>query len=248
MTTPSPPAAPGAEYLAVAARVADLRRRIEAACARAGRDVGEVTLIGAGKRQPLERLRAAAAAGVAVFGENVVQEAAEKVPRLPAGLDWHFIGTLQSNKARAAVELFSAVHSIDRLKIAHALERHAREADRRLLGFLQVHLGGEPGKHGFPEEPEAFAAAVRPLAELERIEVVGLMAIPPFEEEPERQRAWFRALRALRDRLAADPAWRRFRGWLSMGMSDDFEIAVEEGATHVRVGTALFGPREEARA
>lgn len=237
MTTPSLPVA------TVAERLADLRRRLAAACGRAGRDPGEVTLIGASKRQPLERLRAAAAAGLEVFGENIVQEAAEKIPRLPPGIDWHFIGTLQSNKAKAAVELFSTVHSIDRLKIARALERQARDQDRRLSGFLQVHLGSEPSKHGFPEEPEAFVAAVRPLAELERVEVVGLMAIPPFEEDPERQRGWFRRLRGLRDRLAAEPAWRGFRGWLSMGMSDDFEIAVEEGATHVRVGTSLFGPR-----
>lgn len=242
MTTPDPSAAAAVEGR-VAERVAEVRRRIAAACARAGRAAGEVTLIGASKRQPLERLRAAAAAGVKVFGENIVQEAAEKIPRLPAGLEWHFIGTLQSNKAKAAVELFSTIHSIDRVKIAQALDRQAREQDRRLSGFVQVHLGGEPTKHGFPEEPEAFAAAVRPLADLERVEVVGLMTIPPFEQEPERQRVWFRRLRALRDRLAAEPAWQGFRGWLSMGMSDDFEVAVEEGATHVRVGTSLFGPR-----
>lgn len=228
---------------AVADRLADVRERIASACERSGRDPREVTLIGASKRQPIERLRAAAEAGLETFGENQVQEAAVKIPVLPVHLDWHFIGTLQSNKVKSAVRLFSTVHSLDRAKIARALEREARRQDRRLKGFIQVHLGEEPTKHGFPEDGDALVRAVRPLADLERVEVVGLMAIPPCEEEREAQRAWFRKLRELRNRLAGRPEWRDFPGFLSMGMSDDFEAAIEEGATHVRVGSSLFGPR-----
>lgn len=229
----------------VAQRLAEVRRRIRDAGERAGRDSSAVTLVGAAKRQPIERLRAAAAAGLRVFGENQVQEAAATIPVLPVDLDWHFIGTLQSNKAKAAARLFSTVHSLDRVKIARALDREAGKLGRRLKGFIQIHLGDEPSKHGFPDEGAELAAAVRPLAELEHVEIVGLMAIPPWEDEPERQRAWFRKLRGLGEALAGRPEWQRFPGLLSMGMSQDFEIAVEEGATHVRLGTSLFGPRPD---
>ncbi len=223
-------------------RLADVRRRIEAACARAGRDAGGVTLIGASKRQPIERLEAAIAAGLRVFGESRIQEATGKIPQLPVGLDWHFIGTLQSNKAKLAARFFDTVHSLDRLKIARALDHAAEQQGRRLRGFIQVHLGSEPTKHGFPEQ--GLAEAARPLAALQHLEIVGLMAIPPREEDLRRQRAWFRRMRELRDLLAAQPEWQGFPGLLSMGMSQDFELAIEEGATHIRVGTTLFGPRE----
>lgn len=228
---------------AVAERLEAIQARIHSACRRAGRDPGEVVLVGASKRQPLERLRAAARAGLHVFGENQVQEAEVKIPELPVDLDWHFIGTLQSNKARSAARLFSTVHSIDRLKIARALDREAGQQDRRLKGFVQVHLGTEPTKHGFPEDAGELVESLRPLAQLRHLDVVGLMTIPPREEDPERQRGWFRRLRELRDRLAGEPEWRGFPGWLSMGMSRDFELAIEEGATHVRVGSSIFGPR-----
>ena len=225
-----------------ARRLEDVRRRIREACARAGRDAGEVTLIGASKRQPIERLEAAVAAGLRVFGESRIQEATVKIPQLPVGLDWHFIGTLQSNKAKVAARFFDTVHSLDRLKIARALDRAAGQQGRRLAGFIQVHLGSEPTKHGFPEE--GLAEAVKPLADLEHVEVVGLMAIPPWEDDVERCRGWFRRMRELRDELAGREEWRGFPGLLSMGMSGDFELAIEEGATHVRVGTSLFGPRD----
>ncbi len=226
----------------VGARLAELEGRIRAAGERCGRDPADVVLVGIGKRQPLERLRAAAAAGLRIFGENRVQEAVEKSAELPVGIEWHLVGPLQSNKVKPAVRLFDAVHSLDRPKIARLLDREAQRQDRRLQGFIQVHIGAEPSKHGFAVD--GLAEAVRPLAELEHLEIVGLMAIPPYEEDPERARGWFRELRELRDELAARPEWSGFRGWLSMGMSHDFEIAVEEGATHVRVGTALFGPRD----
>lgn len=224
----------------VADRLAAIRERIGAACRRAGREPGEVTLIGAAKLQPLDRIRAARDAGLRVVGENRVQEAESKRAEIE-GLEWHLIGPLQSNKARKAVELFTAVHSIDRPKIGRALDREAAKRDLRLTGFVEVNVGHEESKHGF--DPEGLAERVRPLAELERVEIVGLMAIPPWETEPAAARRWFRRLRELRDELCSRAEWAGCQGWLSMGMSGDFEIAVEEGATHVRIGTALFGER-----
>ncbi len=226
----------------VAERLAEVRRRVEAASRRAGRDPAEVTLVGVSKRQSLERIHAAIEAGLRSLGENQVQEAAAKLPQLPLGLDFHFLGTLQSNKVRTAVRLFDTIHSVDRLKIARLLEHQAELQDRRLRGFVQVRLGEESSKHGFALQ--GLAESIAPLAELERLKIVGLMAIPPYEEEPEGSRRWFRTLRETRDMLAGRCEWHGFPGYLSMGMSHDFEVAVEEGATHVRVGTSIFGPRE----
>jgi pyridoxal phosphate enzyme (YggS family) len=225
-------------------RVDDIRGRINAAARRFGREPREVTLVGASKRQPLERLESAWDAGVRVFGENRVQEALEKQSSLPGGIEWHLIGPLQSNKARRAVEAFTTVQSIDRLKIARHLERHAAETGRRLEGFLQVNIADESSKHGY--KPDDIAPDIDELAGFENLRIVGLMAIPPFEPEVERAREWFRKLRELRDDLFSAAAWSDRPGYLSMGMSHDFEVAVEEGATHVRVGSALFGPRPEA--
>jgi pyridoxal phosphate enzyme (YggS family) len=218
-----------------------IRDRIEDACRRSGRQAGSVTLVGASKNQAPALLAEAWAAGVRVFGENRVQEAVTKSHELPSGIEWHLIGPLQSNKVRPAVELFRAVHSIDRPRIAEALNREAVARGRRLDGFLEINLGHEENKHGFV--PEGLAAAVRPLAGLAHLRIAGLMAIPPPGKTPEDSRPWFRKLRELRDDLASRPEWQGFPGWLSMGMSDDFEVAVEEGATHVRVGSALFGNR-----
>jgi pyridoxal phosphate enzyme (YggS family) len=225
----------------VAARLAAVRQAIAEACARSGRRPEEVVLVGASKVQPVAVLRAAWEAGLRVFGENRVQEAAAKRPELPAAIDWHLIGPLQSNKVKQALDLFSTVHSVDRPKIAQALDREAAERGCRLTGFLEVNLGDEASKHGFPADE--LAEAVRPLAGLAHLTIVGLMAIPPLGGEPEASRPWFRRLRGLRDELARRPEWRGFPGLLSMGMSNDFAVAVEEGATHVRVGTALFGKR-----
>jgi PLP dependent protein len=242
--------APTEEAEEAAARLRAIRTRIAAACRRAGRDVGEVVLVGASKGQPVALLAAFVRAGLTVFGENRVQEALAKRRALPAGVDWHLIGPLQSNKVRAALELFGTVHSIDRVKIAEALDREAGRLGVALAGLLEVNLGLEQSKHGFA--PRGLAAAVRPLAALEHLRIVGLMAIPPAAPVApiaplatigEHSRPWFRRLRELRDELRGRTEWAGFPGWLSMGMSDDFEIAIEEGATHVRVGTALFGPR-----
>ena len=222
-------------------RLRRIERRIAEACARAGRRPEEVRLLGASKGQPVAVLRAAWEAGLRLFGENRVQEAAAKVPELPAAAEWHLIGPLQTNKVRRALDLFAAVHSVDRPKIAAALAREAAARGIDLPVFLEVNVAGEASKHGFPAA--GLVAAAPPLADLPHLRVVGLMAVPPLGGDPEASRPWFRRLRALRDELAARPEWHGWPGWLSMGMSDDFEVAVEEGATHVRVGTALFGPR-----
>ncbi len=200
-----------------------------------------MTLVGASKRQPVEKLLAAHQAGLSVFGENRVQEAKSKIDLLPKDVQWHLIGPLQSNKARLAAQLFDVIHSVDRLKIARVLDREAKRLGRRIPCLLEINLGGEGSKHGF--SADGLAATVTPLAELESLSIQGLMAIPPYGADPEASRAWFRQLRGLRDELAERNEWSDFSGWLSMGMSGDFEVAIEEGATHVRVGTALFGPR-----
>lgn len=225
----------------VAERLRAVQARIDAACERSGRDAGEVTLVGISKRQPMERMRAALEAGLRVFGESQVQEAVRKNAELKTPCDWHLVGPLQSNKAKLAARLFSTIHSVDRLKVARVLDKEAGRLGRPIAGFIEVNLGAEPTKHGF--EVEGLGEEIRELAELENLRIVGLMAIPPYEEDLEPVRAWFRKLRELRDELRERPEWRHRLGWLSMGMSHDFEAAIEEGATHVRVGTAVFGER-----
>src|SRR5215210_8545821 len=229
------------------ARLAEVRERIAAAAARAGRRPEEVTLVGVTKTHPAALVEAAWRAGILVLGENRVQEALGKsqelahLPPPPEGPEWHLIGPLQSNKVRAALDLFRTIHSIDRPSIAEAVDREAGARGLVIAGFVEVNLGGEESKHGFL--PAGLAEAVRPLSRLQHLRIAGLMAVPPQGDSPEDSRPWFRQLRELRDGLVARPEWQGFPGWLSMGMSDDFEAAVEEGATHVRVGTALFGPR-----
>lgn len=226
-------------------RLASINARIQEACRRAGRPEGSVVLLGASKTQPAAVLAEAWRAGLRVFGENRVQEGLAKSRELPpevvSGIDWHLIGPLQTNKVRAALDLFRTIHSIDRLKVAEAVDREAGARGLTVTGLIEVNLGGEESKHGFL--PEGLAEAVRPLLDLQHLRIAGLMAIPPQGDSPEDSRPWFRRLRELRDELAGRSEWTGFPGWLSMGMSDDFEVAVEEGATHVRVGTALFGPR-----
>lgn len=224
-------------------RLASINARIEEACRRVGRaTAGEdsVVLLGASKTQPAAALAEAWEAGLRVFGENRVQEGLAKSRELPPeimaginGIDWHLIGPLQTNKVRAALDLFRTIHSVDRLKIAEAVDREAGARGLSIAGFLEVNLGGEESKHGFL--PQDLAETVRPLADLQHLRIVGLMAIPPQGDSPEDSRPWFRRLRELRDELGLEHC--------SMGMSADYEVAIEEGATMVRVGTAIFGPR-----
>jgi pyridoxal phosphate enzyme (YggS family) len=240
-----------------AERLAAITERIAAACRRSGRDPASVALLAASKTQPAPVLVPYLQAGLRLLGENRVQEAQAKQRELaglaaagearalpPPGLEWHLIGPLQSNKVRLALDLFRCIHSIDRPEIAAVVDREAARRGAGLTGLLEINLGGEPSKHGFAVA--GLDDAVRPLASLTHLRIVGLMAIPPPAESAAAAHSWFRRLRELRDHLGSLPEWRGWPGLLSMGMSDDFEAAVEEGATHVRLGTALFGPRGAA--
>lgn len=216
-----------------------VRTRLESAARAAGRDPAEVTLIGVSKTQPADAIRAAALAGLADVGENYVQEACPKFDALgDLNLTWHFIGALQSNKTRPIAERFHWVHTVDRLRIAQRLSEQRPHYAPALNVCLQVHLGDEATKAGaLPAELPALAQAV---AGLPRLTLRGLMCLPPEETDPARQRHWFAELRRLFDSLRAGGLT---LDTLSMGMSADFEQAILEGATHVRVGTAIFGPR-----
>jgi PLP dependent protein len=225
----------------LASRLAAIEGRITDACRRVGRERASVTLLGVSKQHPPETLLEAWEAGLRHFGENRVQEAAQKAAVLPRDIAWHMIGPLQTNKARSAVEVFQAVQTIDRLKVAEALDSELARQGRRLPCLLEVNLAGEDSKHGF--EPAALLAALGSLAACKNLEIRGLMAIPPVVEDPEDARPWFMALRELGEQVAATDALPDYAHELSMGMSHDFEVAIEEGATCVRVGTALFGNR-----
>ena len=217
----------------IRANVESVRERIARAAQRAGRQPGDVLLIGVSKTVEAERVRGAVAAGITALGENRVQEARAKIAELGRPAAWHLIGQLQTNKAKEAVELFDVIHSVDRLELAHELDRRAHARDRVIEVLLQVNVGGEASKSGVA--PDAVAETLEALQPLRHLKVRGLMTIPPEVERAEEARGWFQALRKLAERHALPE--------LSMGMSGDFEVAVEEGATMVRVGTAIFGPR-----
>ncbi len=233
---------------AVAGRLVEVRERIARAAARAGRRPEDVTLVGVSKGQPAAAVLEAVRAGLGDVGENYVQEALPKLEEVRAALEglghelpcWHFIGALQRNKARAVAPVFDVVETLDRAALGAELDRRAAAADRRLRALVQVNVSGEPQKAGVaPEEaPELLAASTG----WTHLDVVGLMTVPAAASDPEQVRPSFARLRELRDRLHAAPGGGSLRE-LSMGMSGDFEVAIEEGATIVRVGTALFGPR-----
>ncbi len=217
--------------------------RIAAACGRVGRDPSEVTLVAVSKTVAAERVRAAVAAGITVLGENRVQEAETKVPAVE-GAAWHLVGPLQSNKARRALEVFSMIQTVHRADLAVRLDMLCRETsgDERYPVLLQVNVDRDPAKAGF--QPEALAAAAESLDTAQRLDFRGLMTVGRQFDDPSDARATFAALRARSDAVRA--AWPRLGPDLSMGMSDDFEIAVEEGATIVRIGRAIFGDRPDA--
>jgi pyridoxal phosphate enzyme (YggS family) len=230
----------------IAEAVAAVRERIARAAERAGRRPEGVTLVAVSKTHAAETVRAAFAAGLKDFGESRVQEGEEKIGALAdlraAGLRWHLVGHLQANKARRAAVLFDRIHSLDDPKLAPRLEKAAAEERKTLSVLLQVDLAGEETKFGLPEE--RLFPALESLRGLKSVHVEGLMVMPPFEEDAERARPYFRRLRELRDQALAQNLL--LGSELSMGMSHDFEVAVEEGATLVRVGTALFGERRRA--
>jgi len=227
----------------LAANLETIRQRIRTACERAGRNPDSVTLLAVTKTQTPEIVKAAAELGLLLFGENKVQEAKAKIPLCPGKLRWHFIGHLQSNKCRDAVELFEMIQSVDSLSLAQEINKRAEQAARRMPVLIEVNVAGEASKFGC--KPEQLLAELKQLNALPRIEIHGLMIVPPWSPEAEDSRPHFRRLRELKakcEQVLGAPL-----PHLSMGMSGDFEIAIEEGATMVRVGTALFGPRAKAK-
>ncbi|MFM1769635.1 MAG: hypothetical protein RJA22_2164 [Verrucomicrobiota bacterium] len=223
----------------IADNLAALRHRIDAACTRAGRNPAGVTLLAVSKGMPPEVIREAAEAGLTLFGENKVQEARAKIPLCPGRLHWHFIGHLQSNKCRDAVACFDLIHSVDSVPLAGELQKSADKAAKTMPVLLEVNLAGEASKFGF--HPDTVLEALLSINSLPRIEIHGLMTLAPWTQDPEKVRPVFRRLRELKDRC--EQALGAPLPHLSMGMSGDFEVAIEEGATLVRLGTALFGPR-----
>lgn len=226
----------------IARRLTEVRQRLAEAAAGAGRQPGDVRLLAVSKTFSLEHIRAAAAAGQADFGENRVQEALQKVDGSPdLKIRWHLIGTLQSNKARKAAATFSAIHSIDSLKLLEQIDTAAAEAQTTPELLVQVDLAGEATKHGI--HAAGAMEIVRAGTRCRAARVVGLMTIPPHFDHPEHARPYFARLRDLRDTLLKEGLEPGLLRELSMGMSHDFDIAVQEGATIVRLGTAIFGDR-----
>lgn len=223
----------------VSARLESVRERIRAACAAAGRDPDAVELVAVSKTYPAAVIREVFGAGQLVFGESRQQEAASKIAALPAGIRWHFIGRVQRNKVRKLLPDFAVIHAIDSLRLAAYANEVAAELGLFPKVFLQVNVAGEASKGGF--EPAALDAEMESLLALDRLEILGLMTIPPDGPDAESARPWFASLRTLRDDL--ERKHRVSLPGLSMGMSGDFEVAISEGATHVRVGSAIFGSR-----
>jgi hypothetical protein len=231
---------PEPDSIRIRANLETVHAQITAAATRAHRDPKDVTLVAVSKTWPADRVRCAVEAGQSVFGENKVQEGEAKAPLLPSHLDWHHIGNLQKNKVRKALAIFSTIHGVDSLDLARQIDRIAAEEGLEPAVYLQVNLSREASKHGFTDED--LRRDFPSLLELGRLRIQGLMIIPPFTEDPEATRPMFAALRAFRDELAE--SFSVPLPGLSMGMSHDYEIAVEEGATLVRVGSAIFGSRE----
>jgi hypothetical protein len=225
------------------ANLNSVRHRIALACARAGRDPGSVTLLAVTKGQPPERVDEAARLGLTFFGENKVQEARAKIPLCSSRLRWHMIGHLQTNKCRDAVELFEMIQSVDSLTLAQEINKRAEQEGKTMPVLLEVNVAGEASKFGY--QPEQLLSDLPQLKGLSRVEFLGLMTVPPWTTEAEKLRPVFRQTRELKDRCEGILAISLPE--LSMGMSGDFQVAVEEGATLVRIGTALFGPRQKTK-
>ena len=216
-----------------------IQQRIRAACERAGREAASVTLLAVSKTHPPETIQTAVNCGLLHFGENKIQEAKAKIPLCPGKARWQFIGHLQSNKVRDAVELFEMIQGVDSLGLAREISKRAEQAAKTVPILLEVNVAGEASKFGY--QPARLLAELNELNALPKIEIHGLMAIPPFSPLPEKSRPYFQRLRELKiesEKILGFPL-----PHLSMGMSGDFEVAIEEGATIVRIGTALFGER-----
>jgi len=231
--------------MSIAENIAAIRERIVAAARRAGRRPEEIGLMAVTKTHPPERIREAHAAGMRLFGENRVQEFAGKASALAslADAEWHMIGHLQTNKAGKAAELFRAVDSVDSVKLAEKLDAAARALDKKLSVLIEVNVGGESAKSGVAPDSRELEELLRTAPRLEALQFRGLMTVPPFTDDPKGARPYFRKVRELRDAIARRRLPAVGMDVLSMGMSHDFEVAIEEGSTCVRVGTAIFGER-----
>jgi pyridoxal phosphate enzyme (YggS family) len=225
--------------VSIAENLERVREQIARAAAKSGRSPDDVELVAITKTHSAEKVRKAIEAGQTLFGENRVQEARAKIPELPSNIRWHFVGHLQKNKIRHALPLFELIHSVDSLVLAEDVDRIAQEEALHPRVLLEVNVAGEGSKFGFA--PENLRAQMEALLALPRLSILGLMTIPPLAEEAEASRKYFVQLRELRDHLQTE--FRVDLAQLSMGMTQDFAIAVEEGATLVRVGTAIFGER-----
>ncbi len=231
--------------MSVAGNIASIQERIVTAARRAGRNADEVARMAVTKTQPPERIREAYEAGQRLFGENRVQDFAAKAGSLQnlQNAEWHMIGHLQTNKAAKTAELFSAVDSVDSVKLAERLDAGARKLGRKLDVLVEINVGGESAKSGIAPHSSALEELLLAAPRLEALVLRGLMTVPPFTDDPEGARPYFRKLRELRDAIAARKLPAVAMSQLSMGMSHDFEVAIEEGSTCVRVGTAIFGER-----
>jgi hypothetical protein len=231
--------------MSIVENVNRVRERIAAAARRAGRNSDKITLMGVSKTFPVEGIREAYAAGLRVFGENRVQEFAEKAGAVTdlTAAEWHLIGHLQSNKATRAAELFSAVDSVDSVRLAERLNASAEKTAKTLPTLIEINIGGEEAKSGVSPDSDELEKILMAAPNWGNLHVLGLMTVPPYSEDPEGARPFFRHLRAIRDRFASRRLPAIAMDVLSMGMSHDFEVAIEEGSTCVRVGTAIFGDR-----
>jgi PLP dependent protein len=234
--------------MSIATNILSIQQRITAAAHSYGRNPDDITLMAVTKTQSLDCIREAHEAGLRMFGENRVQEFTSKVEALRnlQDAEWHMIGHLQTNKAAKTAELFRAVDSIDSLKLAEKLDAAARALGRRLDVLIEINVGGEAAKSGIAPDSPALEELLIAAPRLEALVFQGLMTVPPFTDDPEGARPYFRKLRELRDTIAARRLPNVAMDELSMGMSHDFEIAIEEGSTCVRVGTAIFGERSKA--
>ena len=231
--------------MSIAENLARVRERLDAAAHRAGRRSEDIALMAVSKTFPADSIREAYEVGLRLFGENRVQELAGKVDSLRdlQDTEWHLIGHLQSNKAAKTVELFDTVDSIDSLRLAQKLNASAQQLGKKLKVLIEINIGGETAKSGVAPDSRELEALLSAAAELEHLEFRGLMTVPPFSEDPQLVRPYFRKLRELRDQIASRRLPQISVNELSMGMSHDFEVAIEEGSTCVRVGTAIFGSR-----
>ncbi len=231
--------------MSIAANISSIQQRLIKAANRAGRNPDEIILMAVSKTQPPERIREAYEAGVRVFGENRIQEFASKVESLRGlqAAEWHMIGHLQTNKAAKTAELFRAVDSVDSLKLAEKLDAAARRLGRKLNVLIEINVGGEAAKSGVAPDSPALEELLKAAPRLEALVFRGLMTVPPFTDDPAGARPNFRKLRELRDTIASRKLPGIAMDELSMGMSHDFEAAIEEGSTCVRIGTAIFGER-----